>query len=295
MAAVRLHTQPNRAARGGGPPGALTRAAGPRTQHGPAQGQGPRRSPGGRYSTWKRAIGRWAPCEQTSALSTATEMASSSSAASRRPLRQRPAQLRRWPAKPVPDPRGGAAPGNPLAAAAEAASPSHQRLCAACGRSHQRRCAACGRSHQRRCAACGRSHQRLCAACGRSPSWRYPSPGWPGARYRRREPTGNRSPPPDGSGSRPAAARARARSTSCSRAKVASSRQAAKYPYTVSQGVPGRHVPPGRTDPHPPSGCHRSAGVWSISADDLASSASAATAPAHRPLRVTPVEPPRHR
>ena len=39
------------------------------------------------------------------------------------------------------------------------------------------------------------SHQRLCAACGRSPSWRYPSPGWPGARYRRRAPTGNRSPP----------------------------------------------------------------------------------------------------
>ncbi len=57
----------------------------------------------------------------------------------------------------------------------------------------------------------------------------------------------------DGSGSRPAAARARARSTSCSRAKVPSSRQAAKYPYTVSQGVPGRHVPPGRTDPHPPA------------------------------------------
>ena len=69
--------------------------------------------------------------------------------------------------------------------------------------------------------------------------------------------------------------------------------------------APGREVPvhrqPGRTGaarparanrPAPASGCHRSAGVWSISADDLASSASAATAPAHRPLRVTPVEPP---
>ena len=31
----------------------------------------------------------------------------------RRPLRRRSAQLRRWPAKPVPDPRGGAAPGIP--------------------------------------------------------------------------------------------------------------------------------------------------------------------------------------
>ena len=39
-----------------------------------------------------------------------------------------------------------------------------------------------------------------------------------------------------GCGSRPAAARTRARSASCSRASVPSSRQAAKYPYTVGQG-----------------------------------------------------------
>src|SRR6266571_5710803 len=39
-----------------------------------------------------------------------------------------------------------------------------------------------------------------------------------------------------GSTSRPAATRTWARSTSCSRAKVPSSRQAAKYPYTVRQG-----------------------------------------------------------
>ena len=39
-----------------------------------------------------------------------------------------------------------------------------------------------------------------------------------------------------GSGSRPAAARTWARSASCSRARVPSSRQAAKYPYTVCQG-----------------------------------------------------------
>src|SRR6266702_4341350 len=39
-----------------------------------------------------------------------------------------------------------------------------------------------------------------------------------------------------GSPSRPAATRTWARSTSCSRAKVPSSRQAAKYPYTVRQG-----------------------------------------------------------
>jgi hypothetical protein len=39
-----------------------------------------------------------------------------------------------------------------------------------------------------------------------------------------------------GSASRPAAARAWARSASCSRAKVPSSRQAAKYPYTVPHG-----------------------------------------------------------
>jgi hypothetical protein len=34
---------------------------------------------------------------------------------------------------------------------------------------------------------------------------------------------------------------------------VPSSGQAAKYSYTVRQGVPGRHVPPERTDPHPPA------------------------------------------
>ena len=39
-----------------------------------------------------------------------------------------------------------------------------------------------------------------------------------------------------GSASRPAAARTWARSPSCSRARVPSSRQAAKYPYTVGQG-----------------------------------------------------------
>ena len=39
-----------------------------------------------------------------------------------------------------------------------------------------------------------------------------------------------------GSRSRPAAARTWARSASCSRARVPSSRQAAKYPYTVGQG-----------------------------------------------------------
>ena len=39
-----------------------------------------------------------------------------------------------------------------------------------------------------------------------------------------------------GSASRPAAARTWARSASCSRAKVPSSRQVAKYPYTVGQG-----------------------------------------------------------
>jgi hypothetical protein len=39
-----------------------------------------------------------------------------------------------------------------------------------------------------------------------------------------------------GSASRPAAARTWARSPSCSRARVPSSRQAAKYPYTVRQG-----------------------------------------------------------
>jgi hypothetical protein len=39
-----------------------------------------------------------------------------------------------------------------------------------------------------------------------------------------------------GSPSRPAAARTRARSASCTAASVPSSRQAAKYPYTVGQG-----------------------------------------------------------
>jgi hypothetical protein len=34
-------------------------------------------------------------------------------------LRRRSAQLRRWPAKAVPDPRGGAAPGILLAAAVD--------------------------------------------------------------------------------------------------------------------------------------------------------------------------------
>ena len=88
---------------------------------------------------------------------------------------------------------------------------------------------------------------------GRSPSWRYPSPGWPRGTVSAARTDWESITAADGSGSRPAAARARARSTSCSRAKVPSSRQAAKYPYTVSQGVPGRHVPPGRTDPHPPA------------------------------------------
>jgi hypothetical protein len=50
---------------------------------------------------------------QASVPRTVREMASSSSAASKATLRRRPAQLRRWPAKPVPDPRGGAAPGHP--------------------------------------------------------------------------------------------------------------------------------------------------------------------------------------